>query len=58
NQITTLLEQQQSTCQIAAYTVLNHSTIILGRLKMSSSDQSTSGHQEPSYLLSDRMLSP
>ncbi|KIJ11378.1 hypothetical protein PAXINDRAFT_33895, partial [Paxillus involutus ATCC 200175] len=43
NQIITLLEQQQSTCQIAAYTGLNHSTISRIRSKLCPDLQKSSG---------------
>ncbi|KIJ08802.1 hypothetical protein PAXINDRAFT_18086 [Paxillus involutus ATCC 200175] len=54
NQIITLLEQQQSTCQIAAYTGLNHSTISQIRSKLCPDLQKSSGGH-PSLVTSTDM---
>ncbi|KIJ11009.1 hypothetical protein PAXINDRAFT_36560, partial [Paxillus involutus ATCC 200175] len=53
-QIITLLEQQQSTCQIAAYTGLNHSTISQIRSKLCPDLQKSSGGH-PSLVTSTDM---
>ncbi|KIJ04750.1 hypothetical protein PAXINDRAFT_30953, partial [Paxillus involutus ATCC 200175] len=54
NQIITLLEQQQSTRQIAAYTGLNHSTISRIRSKLCPNLQKSSGGR-PSLVTSTDM---
>ncbi|KIK72437.1 hypothetical protein PAXRUDRAFT_180672 [Paxillus rubicundulus Ve08.2h10] len=54
NQIITLLEQQQSTCQISAYTGLNHSTISQVHSKLCPDLQKSSGGH-PSLVTSTDM---